>query len=95
MKSINVKLVVKPARDAAYRRCIAALDQGSRAEQGNLSYDHYQSLTTPNEYEIIEHWRDAEAVESHNGTAHFQKFLAGINEFLTEPLEILRMNDHA
>ena len=53
MKIINVKLVVKPDRDAAYRQFIAALVQGSRAEQGNLSYDHYQSLTTPNEYEII------------------------------------------
>ncbi|MDE3314893.1 putative quinol monooxygenase [Lacticaseibacillus zeae] len=92
MKVINVTLKVKPELTDEYRHFISLLVEGSRAEAGNLSYDHFQSLTDPNKYEIIEHWQDAAAVELHNQTAHFQKFLAGIDDFLAEPLEIVRMD---
>lgn len=92
MKIINVTLHVKPELASDYQQFISQLVAGSRAEVGNLSYDHFQSLTDPDKYEIIEHWQNAEAVASHNETPHFKQFLAGIDSFLDAPLEIIRMD---
>ncbi|WP_461243836.1 putative quinol monooxygenase [Secundilactobacillus muriivasis] len=94
MKVINVELAVIPGKQAAYESFIAELVKGSRAEAGNVSYDHFKKVDSDSDtdYEIIEHWRDADAVESHNGTEHFQKFLAGVGDFLTQDPVIIRMD---
>lgn len=92
MKVINVELTVKEDMKDQYEQFIADLVKGSRAESGNLSYNHFKKIGANNEYEIIEHWKDADAVEFHNNTDHFQKFLNGINDFLSDELVIIRMD---
>lgn len=56
-----------------------------------MSYDHFKNLDSETEYEIVEHWRDGVAVDSHNETPHFKAFLAGVGNFLTEDPVIYRM----
>lgn len=92
MKIINVELTVKPGQQAAYEAFIAKLVAGSRAEAGNVSYNHFKKLDADNEYEIIEHWQDADAVAFHNETSHFKAFLDGVGDFLTTPPVIIRMD---
>lgn len=94
MKVINVELTVKPGKQADYERFIEQLVQGSRQEAGNLSYNHYKKLGSDNEYEIIEHWQDADAVAFHNNTPHFKAFLSGVGDFLTQDPVIIRMDYH-
>ncbi|MFT8457754.1 MAG: putative quinol monooxygenase [Liquorilactobacillus ghanensis] len=91
MKVINVSLVVKPQLKAEYEEFIADLVRNSAQETGNLYYGHFKKLDSDNEYEIIEHWRDQAAVEAHNATPHFQKFLAGVNDYLVKEPEITRL----
>lgn len=91
MKIINVALVVKPELKADYEAFIAELVAGSAKEAGNVSYAHFKKLGSDNEYEIIEHWRDQAAVEFHNETPHFQKFLAQVNDYLVKAPEIERL----
>ncbi|MQS90300.1 putative quinol monooxygenase [Companilactobacillus mishanensis] len=93
MKIINVSLKVKPGKEAAYEEFVSKLVEGSSNEAGNISYGHYKKLGTKDEYEIIEHWKDAAAVESHNATPHFQNFAKNIGEYVTEDPDIIRM-DH-
>ncbi|AKP67658.1 putative quinol monooxygenase [Companilactobacillus ginsenosidimutans] len=93
MKVINVSLSVKPGKESEYEAFIDKLVQGSLAEAGNLDYGHFKKLGTDDEYEIIEHWKDAAAVESHNGTAHFQEFLAHVGDYVTKDPEIIRMDN--
>ena len=93
MKVINVSLSVKPGKEADYEKFIDELVQGSLAEAGNLDYGHFKKLGTDDEYEIIEHWKDAAAVESHNGTKHFQNFLDHIGEYVSKDPEIIRMDN--
>lgn len=92
MKVINVELSVIPGKQAVYENFISKLVAGSRAEAGNVSYDHFKKVDSATDYEIIEHWRDADAVEFHNGTDHFQAFLAGVGDFLTQDPVIIRMD---
>lgn len=44
MKVINVELSVKPGMQKDYKAFIDELVQGSRAEAGNVSYDHFKKL---------------------------------------------------
>ncbi|GEP24450.1 MAG: putative quinol monooxygenase [Lentilactobacillus diolivorans] len=92
MKVINVELTVKPGMQKDYEAFIDKLVEGSRAETGNVSYNHFKKLGTDNEYEIIEHWQDADAVEFHNQTPHFQTFLSGVGQYLTKDPVIIRMD---
>ncbi|MCH4249496.1 MAG: antibiotic biosynthesis monooxygenase [Microbacteriaceae bacterium] len=92
MKIINVALTIDTAQREAYETFIDALVQGSRGEAGNLDYAHYRRLGTEDQYEIIEHWKDADAVEFHNQTPHFQEFLAHVGDYLTKDPEIIRMD---
>ncbi len=92
MKVINVTLNVNKNMQQDYKEFIATLVKKSRQESGNISYDHYKSLTVPDEYQIIEHWQDEEAINFHNETEHFKTFLTDINIFLDRPLEIIVMD---
>lgn len=92
MKLINVNLTCQEGKQAEYEAFIARLVNASRAEAGNIVYDHFKKLGSSNEYAIIEHWRDQAAVDFHNQTPHFQEFLAHIGNYLaTEPV-ILRVD---
>lgn len=42
MKVINVELTVKPGKQKEYEAFIDKLVQGSRAEAGNISYNHFK-----------------------------------------------------
>jgi quinol monooxygenase YgiN len=92
MKIINVALTIDTAKRAEYEQFIDELVQGSRGEAGNRDYAHYRRLGSDDQYEIIEHWADAAAVEFHNGTPHFQKFLAHVGDYLVKDPEIIRMD---
>ncbi|WP_057875760.1 putative quinol monooxygenase [Liquorilactobacillus aquaticus] len=95
MKVINVELTVKPELQAEYENFVNELVEHSAAEQGNISYSHFKKLNTDFEYEIIEHWKDQDAVASHNETPHFQKFLAHIGDYVTKAPVIIRMDYNA
>lgn len=95
MKVINVELTVKSGEQAAYEAFINKLVTGSRSEAGNLSYNHFKKLGSETEYEIIEHWQDADAVAFHNETPHFKAFLDGVGAFLTQDPVIIRMDYEA
>ncbi|KRK41024.1 putative quinol monooxygenase [Loigolactobacillus bifermentans] len=92
MKIINVELTIKPELKIDYEHFIDELVAGSRAETGNVSYNHFKKIGNDTDYEIIEHWQDADAVTAHNNTAHFKKFLAGVGNFLTQDPIIIRMD---
>lgn len=64
----------------------------SREEAGNIRYDLHQSVENPNVLVFEEHWRDQAAVDAHNGSAHFQKFLKAI-EGTTDKVQVVVMKD--
>lgn len=67
-----------------------ALDlvRASRSEEGNVSYDFYTDLADPAKFTFIEVWKDQAAIESHNATPHFQRFVEKAGPLFAGPLEI-------
>ncbi|MCH4170839.1 MAG: antibiotic biosynthesis monooxygenase [Lactobacillus sp.] len=92
MKIINVNLKVKPGMQSEYEQFIKDLVEGSLAEAGNVYYGHFRKVDSFDEYEIIEQWQDQAAVDFHNETPHFQKFLAHIGDYLVKDPQIFRMD---
>jgi quinol monooxygenase YgiN len=80
----HVKVVaVLTARSGATDRLRTLLDgmlDSSRAEPGNLRYDLWQDQSEPGRFFLDELYVDGAAVAAHRATAHFQVYLAVIND---------------
>ncbi|MDR2038343.1 MAG: antibiotic biosynthesis monooxygenase [Bacteroidales bacterium] len=50
----------------------------TRKEEGNISYDLYEDIRNPLSYTILETWKSQEAIDFHNGSAHFKTFVKDI-----------------
>lgn len=51
---------------------------GTRTEEGNVSYDLHVDIKNPLKYIIIEVWKSQEALNIHNATVHFNEFKKAI-----------------
>lgn len=69
---INVKFTVKPEYVDTFPQEVADFTSATRAEEGNLFFEWYRSAERPNEYILIEGFKD-DAAEAHVNSAHFQK----------------------
>ena len=74
MITIVASFDLKPECKDEFLRLAKECLEDSRAEEGNVDYNLYISKGDPNRYFFIEVWKDEEAVDKHNGSAHFQKF---------------------
>ncbi len=86
MKIVNASFTVRPGWQPYYEHFIEEMVERSRQENGNVSYDHYKKMGVSNEYEVIEHWADDEALETHKQSANYKEFWRGIGHYVkTEP----------
>lgn len=63
----------------------------TRAEPGNISFDWYRSAESPNDWLLVEVFRDAEAGRDHVESAHFQAAIAKLPQWLAEVPEIIHV----
>jgi quinol monooxygenase YgiN len=81
-----VKFKIKPGRNAEFEKIMATLQsQLPAAEPGNIYYDLYVPSADSQTYIIIEHYRNAEAVQAHGKDPNTQKMAAAIKELLDGP----------
>ena len=73
---------------ADLERLALELVEASRSEEGNVSYDFYADLADPAKFTFIEVWKDRDAIDLHNATAHFQSFVERTGPLFAGPLEI-------
>jgi quinol monooxygenase YgiN len=81
-----VKFKIKPGRNAEFEKIMAALQsQLPAAEPGNVYYDLYLPSADSQTYVLIEHYRDAAAVQAHGKDPNTQKMAAAIKDLLDGP----------
>ncbi len=68
---ITAKFAVRPEHADAWPEISRAFTEATRAEDGCLWFDWSRSLDDPNEYVLIEAFRDGDAGGAHVGSAHF------------------------
>lgn len=85
---INVRFRVRPEFAEQWPELTRDFTEATRAEDGNLWFDWSRSLDDPNEYVLLEAFKD-DAAEAHVGSDHFKKAMADMPQWLAETPRIL------
>ena len=84
---IAVKFTVKPEHADRWMDVVHDFTAATRAEPGNLWFDWSRNVENPEEYVLLEAFKD-DAAEAHVKSAHFQQAIAQMPEFLQETPQI-------
>ncbi|PKH40976.1 Quinol monooxygenase YgiN [Nocardioides alpinus] len=86
---ITAKFAVRPEHAEAWPEISRAFTEATRAEDGCLWFDWSRSLDDPNEYVLVEAFRDGEAGGAHVGSAHFKAAQAELPPYLASTPRIV------
>ena len=86
---IVVKFQTKPEWAERWPQHVAEFTAATRAEPGNLWFDWSRSLDDPDEYVLVEAFRNAEAGGAHVNSAHFQQAMAELPRALVATPKII------
>jgi quinol monooxygenase YgiN len=75
---ITASLTAHPGNAGELRELLIGMAPHCRAEPGNLRWDVWRDIATPERYVLDELYRDAEAVDAHRQTPHYQAYLTRI-----------------
>jgi quinol monooxygenase YgiN len=79
---ITAKFPVRPEHADAWPDVSRAFTEATRAEPGCLWFDWSRSLEDPNEYVLVEAFRDDEAGGAHVQSDHFKKATQELPQYL-------------
>ena len=86
---ITATFAVLPEHAEAWPELSREFTEATRAEDGCLWFDWSRSLDDPNEYVLVEAFRDDAAGGAHVQSAHFQKATAELPHYLAETPRIV------
>lgn len=81
---IVAKNVVKKDSIDEFKKLAAELVEGSRKEEGCISYALYEDINNPNILTFIENWADQKAIDIHNATKHFTTIVPKLSGLVEE-----------
>lgn len=85
---IVVKFPVKPEHTEHFMERVKHYTESTRAEEGNLWFDWSRSVEDPNEFVLVEAFRDG-AGEAHVDSEHFTSGLEAIRPLLAATPKII------
>lgn len=85
---IVVKFKVQPEHADNFPELVREFTEATRAEPGNLWFDWSRSVEDPNEYVLVEAFKD-DAAAAHVNSAHFKKAMAEQPQYLQETPRII------
>ena len=88
---IVVKFRVRPEYADDWLERARTFTDATRAEPGNLWFDWSRNADDPNQYVLLEAFRDGAAGAEHVGTAHFKAAIKELPAFLVATPEIVNV----
>ncbi|WP_242171959.1 MULTISPECIES: putative quinol monooxygenase [unclassified Pseudomonas] len=82
-------LKAKPGQQQALKAGLLSLIEPTRAEPGNLDYVLFERRDEPGTFYMREAFRDQAALDAHFATPYFQRFAATADDLLSEPLQLI------
>ena len=77
---IVATVTIKDAADKdAIEQALFAVVDGTRTEEGCISYELHQDINNPMIYVFVEVWKSQEAIDIHNATEHFNAFVVAVD----------------
>ncbi|MEU3621861.1 antibiotic biosynthesis monooxygenase [Amycolatopsis coloradensis] len=86
---ITAKFRVRPEHADRWPELARDFTEATRAEPGCLWYDWSRSLDDPNEYVLVEAFRDDDAGAAHVGSEHFRAAQRDLPQYLAETPRII------
>jgi quinol monooxygenase YgiN len=75
-------IVAKPGSEDTVRSAMKGLVDPTRAEEGCLSYDLYESAASPGTFVTIESWRGTADLDQHMASEHIATALGSTQDHL-------------
>ncbi len=88
---IVLKVQIRPDQRDYWLEGIQRYTEAVRQEQGNLSFDCFESIDTANEFAIVEGFESREAGDSHVKTDHFADFMGWFPKVLAAAPKIVNV----
>jgi len=88
MISIVAKFVVNKGEEKNFIQLVKELAIASQAEEGCVEYILHKDVQKPLTYCILERWKDREAIDKHNGSAHFTSAVPKILEITKAEIDV-------
>ena len=88
---IVVKFAVRPEVGDDWLSLVSEFTAATRAEPGNLFFEWSRSIENPNEFVLLEAFRDAAAGEAHVGSEHFRKAMADMPAAIASTPQIVNV----
>ena len=89
MISIVVKFNVRPDCSDEWLDRIRGFTQATREEPGNLWFEWSRNVEDPNQFVLIEGFRDADAGAQHVNSAHFKEATRQVPSMLAHTPKVL------
>ncbi len=77
--------------EEAFELELKKLVESSAADDGYIAYEIFQYQDKPYKYVLTDEWRDEEAFEAHQASAHYKHFMRVVPVLLEQPLEFHRV----
>ncbi len=88
---IVVKFPVRPDRSEEWLSLVADFTTATRAEPGNIFFEWSRSVDNPNQFVLVEAFRDREAGEAHVNSDHFKTAMASMPDAISDTPEIVNV----
>ena len=88
---IVVRFPVRPERSEEWLSLVADFTAATRAEPGCLFFDWSRSVEDPNEFVLVEGFRDSAAGAAHVSTQHFQDAVAWMPDVVADTPRIVNV----
>ncbi|WP_127784524.1 putative quinol monooxygenase [Rhodococcus sp. X156] len=88
---IVVKFTVRPEHSEQWISTVDGFTQATRAEAGNLWFDWSRSVDNPDQYVLVEAFRDGPAGSAHVSSQHFQDAMTLMQPLLVKTPEIINV----
>jgi quinol monooxygenase YgiN len=86
---ITAKFQIKPEHADDWPRIAADFTAATRAEEGCLWFDWSRSIEDPDEYVLVEAFRDGDAGGAHVSSAHFRQAQQDLPPYLAATPKIV------
>jgi quinol monooxygenase YgiN len=88
---ITAKFPIRPEHADRWPEIAADFTRATRAEPGCLWFDWSRSLDDPNEYVLVEAFRDADAGSAHVQSEHFKQAQRTLPPYLARTPQIVNL----
>ncbi|MDQ6839018.1 MAG: antibiotic biosynthesis monooxygenase [Actinomycetota bacterium] len=88
---IVVKFAVRPEVTDDWLHRVDAFTQATRSEPGNLWFEWSHSVDDPNQFLLVEAFRDTDAGKEHVGSEHFKTATQELPQLLASTPEVINV----